>query len=92
MKSCFYVSKTVPVYTMYAEKAAPRPSSYVPKGPKPVFVRGTDVRNIDNKALYGEELYLSVASAVQRDNIILIQQIRNLWRIYLSIATTTVFV
>ena len=69
---------------MYAQKAAPRPDSYVPTGPKPVFLRSNDVRNIDEKPLAGEELYLSVANTVQKDNIVGIQQIRNLWRIYLN--------
>ena len=72
---------TVP---MYAQKAAPRPDSYIPTGPMPVFLRSTDVRNIDEKPLAGEELYLSVANTVQKDNIVGIQQIRNLWRIYLN--------
>ena len=69
---------------MYAQKAAPRPDSYTPTGPKPVFLRSTDVRNIDEKPLAGEELYLSVANTVQKDKIVGIQQIRNLWRIYLT--------
>ena len=72
---------------MYAQKAVPRPDSYIPnlpKGPKPVFLRSTNVRNIDEKPLAGKELYLSVANTEQKDNIVGIQQIRNLWRIYLN--------
>ena len=57
---------------------------YVPKGPKPVFLRSEDVRNGDTKPLTGEELYVALSKFVTPVNITGIQQIRHLWRIYLE--------
>ena len=53
-------------------------------GPKPVFVRSEDVRNVSTKQLSGEELYLALAKIIKPSNISGIQPIRNLWRIYLD--------
>ena len=66
--NCIHVPHVL--ITMYADKAAHRP---VPTGPKPVFLRVTDVRNTDRKALSGEELYLSIANTVYQGNIVGVQ-------------------
>ena len=69
---------------MYSEKASPSSDVYLPKGPKPVFLRSDNVRNYDRKTLTGEEIYIGLAKTVHLDSICGIQEIRSLWRIYLS--------
>ena len=69
---------------MYAQKAKPHPETHLPKGPKPVFLRTDDIRNDDKKHSTGEEIYVALAKTLNTDNILGIQQIRRLWRIYLN--------
>ena len=75
---------------MYAEKAAPRPEAYLPKGPKPVFIRADDIRNGDKKQATGEEIYVGLVKVLDGNNVAGIQQIRRLWRIYLNSQTDRV--
>ena len=72
---------------MYAGKAMPRPEAYLPKGPKPVFIRADDIRNEDKKQVTGEEIYVALAKVLDSNDIAGIQQIRRLWRIYLKSQT-----
>ena len=69
---------------MYAEKATPHPEAHASHGPKPVFLRADDIRNEDKKQTTGEELYVGLVKVLNGDEILGIQQIRRLWRIYLS--------
>lgn len=55
----------------------------MPRGPKPVFVQARDVPNKENP-ISGEELYCTLSHTVTSDNIIGIQRIGSLWRIYLN--------
>ena len=66
------------------EKATPIWNMANASGPKPVFIRSEDVRNVSTKQLTGEELYMALAKIIEPSNISGIQQIRNLWRIYLA--------
>ena len=69
---------------MYASKTTASSDTYIPNGPKPVFIRQDDIRNFEKKPVTGEELYISLAKIVKLDQIAGIQEIRALWRIYLS--------
>ena len=70
--------------TMYAQKATSHPETHLPKGPKSVFLRTDDIRNDDKKHSTGEEIYVALAKTLNTNNILGIQQIRRLWRIYLN--------
>ena len=69
---------------MYAKKATPNSDSFLPKGPKPIFVRSDDIRNSTTRFVSGEEIFIALTKVVTKDNVCGIQQIRSLWRIYLS--------
>lgn len=75
---------------MYSEKAAPCPETHLPKGPKPVFIRAEDIRNDDKKQTTGEEIFIGLGKVLDGTNIMGIQQIRRLWRIYLNSHTDRV--
>ena len=57
---------------------------YKPNGPKPVFLKTDSVKNSEKKPLTGEELYVALVKTVPIEHICGIQEIRSLWRIYLS--------
>ena len=69
---------------MYAEKATPHPEAHVSHVPKPVFLRADESRNENKTQTTGEELYVGLVKVLNGDEILGIQQIRRLWRIYLS--------
>ena len=39
-------------------------SFVLPQGPKPMFLRASDIRNVEKKPLSGEELYKSILKVV----------------------------
>ena len=62
--------------------STPKSDTYVPQGPKPVFIQARDVPRSDTTYITGEEVYLSLSRSIDRHCITGIQRIGSLWRIY----------
>ena len=68
---------------MYSESATPKDGTFVPKGPKPVFARTKDIPQ-GAAPISGEQIYIALTKTVPNDDIMVVQRIGSLWRIYLN--------
>ena len=68
----------------FAEKAAAQPPDAQSNGAKPVFIRQSDVPNSTNNAPTGEEIYLILSKVTSITNIMGVQKVGSLWRIYVT--------
>ena len=68
---------------MYSTAATPDHDTFVPQGPKPIFIQSRDIpRGVAQPS--GEELYKSIGKTIPHNDITGIQRIGALWRIYLE--------
>ena len=68
---------------MYSDMATPSADTYLPQGPKPIFVQSRDAPRRDSY-ITGEELYIALTHSVDRHCITGVQRIGSLWRIYVN--------